>query len=425
MTRFSQPNSEIDPAGLAGHYRRLGGSTQAPRLESDGLRTVVFPRKLQGGGRAVDALVMMPQQPSAAMRIGSPSTNSDAGPTTSAPVTIAGPPPAAVSKFVALSDEQSKDLAFPVGCPVWYNFTRSQDAIVEVREGVVASAELDIFSKTLAFKVAEKAASSDVGASPSVATVLEDDIAYAAGCPVVLSSAGCGEACEKCDGEVMYVTPMKGDNGKEMRYIVKTSRPGSTGDVCIEEGVKPDRLKYREVCSPLPSAKQGGQSSRNRVVSPVALEKELAEPSEVSVESKESGGVDRKKPGLPNRTNNDTHAVPAAKRRAKAKHARRDDHGGYYHPGKISSRQYQREHEYSHSRRDWEGKRSYDRYSGKKPESRGSRESSARRSRDDDYARTKASHNVCKRKSDDTEKPQEKKIKWEPPSTWHEHDGAI
>lgn len=46
-------------------------------------------------------------------------------------------------KVLNLSVEQAKDLNFPVGCPVRYNFFESQGACLDIHEGVVLSAHLD------------------------------------------------------------------------------------------------------------------------------------------------------------------------------------------------------------------------------------------------------------------------------------------
>ncbi|KAL7552533.1 hypothetical protein ACHAWF_015779 [Thalassiosira exigua] len=151
--------------------------------------------------------------------------------------------PPSEAKLVVLTAEQASDLSFPVGCPVWYDFSFAGEGgapLAGCREGTVASVRLDLASKSLSFEVRRKLERNEVDAAASTDSVAEDDVSYAAGCPVVVSSKG--PEAEDVDGEILFAKPSNHRGGT--RYAVKHFS-GSARDVTIEEGVTPDRLRYR------------------------------------------------------------------------------------------------------------------------------------------------------------------------------------
>ena len=144
-------------------------------------------------------------------------------------------------KVVNLSAEQAMQLRYPIGCPVWYNFSESIGAYLNYCEGIVLSAHLDILTKTVFFKIERKSAS-----GPSlIDTVCDDDISYAPNCPVVLSSMDTtATEAEELRGVVLFAKPARNENGScIMSYTV--SFPSQVNHIfSVEEGVTSDRLKY-------------------------------------------------------------------------------------------------------------------------------------------------------------------------------------
>ena len=144
------------------------------------------------------------------------------------------------STLVSLSIEQARDLNFPVGCPVWYNFSQSLGV---VHQGIVKAVSLDIIHKKISYSVARNNdEQGDDDGQLKLDTVAEEDIAYAAGCPVFISS---DSPRIRQDGEVIYAKLGENKEGNgDVTYIVKISEEGHA--FRIEEGVNASRLQYRE-----------------------------------------------------------------------------------------------------------------------------------------------------------------------------------
>jgi hypothetical protein len=142
-------------------------------------------------------------------------------------------------KVVNLSADQAMHLRYPIGCPVWYNFSDLIGACLNYCEGVVLSAHLDILTKTVFFKIKRK----NVSAPSLIDTVCDDDISYAPNCPVVVSSTGTTTS-EELRGVVLFAKPARNENGScIMLYTVSFSSRGNH-IFSAEEGVTSDRLKY-------------------------------------------------------------------------------------------------------------------------------------------------------------------------------------
>ena len=164
-------------------------------------------------------------------------------------VTITPQQPSIMRTLVKLSEEQTKGLNFPLGCPVWYNFSQSS-----CFSGVVQTVHLDIVQKKLVYTVSRKCknSNSDTNDKQSLVldTVSEDDITYAFNCPVTLTSksddaAGDddGDVNKKIAGEIMFAENVE----DEMLYVVKLIPSGD------EDGGENARARVRA------QAKGGGR----------------------------------------------------------------------------------------------------------------------------------------------------------------------
>jgi len=170
--------------------------------------------------------------------------------------------------LVKLSEEQTKGLNFPLGCPVWYNFSQSL-----CFSGVVQTVHLDIVQKKLVYTVSRKKShsKSDTNDKQSLVldTVSEDDISYAFNCPVTLTSKsddaaddddGDNSSNKKIAGEIMFSENVE----DEMLYVVKlipsgVEEGGESHIIRFEDGVKASRLRYREVVAKAVPSKQQQQ----------------------------------------------------------------------------------------------------------------------------------------------------------------------
>ena len=170
--------------------------------------------------------------------------------------------PSMMRTLVKLSEEQTKGLNFPLGCPVWYNFSQSS-----CFSGVVQTVHLDIVQKKLVYTVSRKntqSKSANDKQSLVLDTVSEDDISYAFNCPVTLSlksddAAGDGDdsSNKKMAGEIMFAENV----ADEMLYVVKLipsgdEEGGESHIVRFEDGVKASRLRYREIAAKAVPSKQ-------------------------------------------------------------------------------------------------------------------------------------------------------------------------
>ncbi len=141
-------------------------------------------------------------------------------------------------KLLNLSAEQAIHLSYPVGCPVWYNISESTGPCLDIREGVVTSAHLDISTRTVFFKIERKTVS-----EPSlIDTVCDDDVSYAPNCPVVHSSID-STSSEKVDGVVIFAKPVRDEKGSRSLSYTVSFFLGPNHFFRVEEGVTSSRLK--------------------------------------------------------------------------------------------------------------------------------------------------------------------------------------
>ncbi|KAL9179159.1 hypothetical protein ACHAXT_008449 [Thalassiosira profunda] len=120
---------------------------------------------------------------------------------------------------------------YPVCCPVWRNvqYSKPCSKYLLSEKGVVKSASLDRRTGKFVYEVENGHRSSDVA---------EKDLAFAARCPVYVKTEDGGKP--EVEGEVLLVKPASGNHS--ILYTVMLS----TGDaIKVEEGVAPDRLRYR------------------------------------------------------------------------------------------------------------------------------------------------------------------------------------
>ena len=309
---------------------------------------------------------------------------------------------------------------------------------------MVHSAHLDLNSKAVSFKVARK----NAPAGSSVDTVSEDDIAYAINCPVVLTSAN-DEVTQKIDCEIMFAQRAKGENGTaEFSYMVRYVGGGSMGSnshvVTFEESVKASRLQYRETTDLMMSKKKqnhGGkqgapQQGKENVVPPCSSASEgegesSTEPADPSVQSMERSRKPnvvkmqqkRKKDlrGLP-KMGVDTREVRASgphrsatitpKDKTPKRPPRQPRDCIKIHP-ELSSKV--------------QGRHEEDRYekSVRKPAIGDKVQGSTVADQSKGLDLEVVHHKDHKRKAEMTGDVSEKRIRWEPPHSWFENDGAI
>ena len=172
-------------------------------------------------------------------------------------VTITPQQPSIMRTLVKLPEEQTKGLNFPLGCPVWYNFSQSS-----CFSGVVQTVHLDIVQKKLVYTVSRKKSHSKSDTNDKfkqslvLDTVSESCISYAFNCPVTLTSKSDDDAGDDGDdssnknmaGEIMFAENVE----DEMLYVVKlipsgVEEGGESHIIRFEDGVKASRLRYREV----------------------------------------------------------------------------------------------------------------------------------------------------------------------------------
>ena len=366
-------------------------------------------------------------------------------------------PTKTIGKLLLLTPEQTKDFNFQVGCPVWYNFTPSRNynggsqMVMKIREGVIDSISLDIFSKTLVFKVARNQNNAADNGNALIDTVFEDDIAYAVNCPVFLTTATTGDASstKHVEGEIMFAKPVQGEN-TEISYIVKVLTEVSSQYINIEEGVKASRLKYRIVEKKLQvqvnneAQEEGAKNSYKNIVPPPSSHVSEGEHSngsedpagltENSIEGT-SNDIDQYKKRMvklnnpprkqtrPNQDGFGRRIHDMSKKRPMSNHDHHSSRG---------ERDAKRHHHYDGPRRagfrrQVSGHSFTSSHSGRKIYKGQDRRSNASfRSIDQDAQQQDNKAKLSKNELASENKVREENIcDWDLPHTWHENDGAI
>jgi hypothetical protein len=139
-----------------------------------------------------------------------------------------------------LSAEQAMQLRYFVRCPVRYNFSELTGTCLNIREGVVLSAHLDILTMTLSFKIERKSKSGPF----LIDTICDDDISFSPNCPIVFSFMGTTTPSVKLHGLVIHPKPVRNEMGRRTMSYTVSFFSGRDHFVSVEEGVTSDLLKY-------------------------------------------------------------------------------------------------------------------------------------------------------------------------------------
>ncbi|KAL9187303.1 hypothetical protein ACHAXT_001406 [Thalassiosira profunda] len=137
--------------------------------------------------------------------------------------------------MLSLNADQTADLPFPVGCPVWYNGAAGNpDDLVQqplLKRGVVQAVSFDIATKSMLYSIG---ASLGGGVTDDVP---EGRLAFGASCPVSVTFEG-----EKAEGTILLSGPSGEDPGK----IVYTVMLSADGNCTLAEGIDGDMVSYRK-----------------------------------------------------------------------------------------------------------------------------------------------------------------------------------
>jgi len=147
-----------------------------------------------------------------------------------------------------LTTDQADKMSFPEGCCVIYNFqpsrsTSTNTMTTNVRKGIVKSVSLNTDKKRFEFRIQR---SDSANSEPILDDAIEDDIAYAIHCPVMVK-ASCNAASsgieDGVEGVILFAKPVNDGSGNmRMSYIVQYVMQGNL--LRMEEGVVADRISY-------------------------------------------------------------------------------------------------------------------------------------------------------------------------------------
>ena len=138
----------------------------------------------------------------------------------------------------SISAEWTRKLSFPVDCPVWYNRRHKSGGKIDTYSaGVIVSVLMDIMSAKKYYRIqntkGNNSSSSDGCSSVGdTALVQEGKIAYAARCLVLVQIAGDTEV----EGEI--ICPRSQMKTYTIMFV-------KDGEVVVEDGIRPHRIKYR------------------------------------------------------------------------------------------------------------------------------------------------------------------------------------
>jgi len=142
-----------------------------------------------------------------------------------------------------LTAEQTEDLPFPIGCPVWYNFSETASDEGALKQGVVESVSFNYSTKDLLYEVVYKDGDADKKGN-IVEEVSEHKLAYGANCPVTVT-IDCnedGSAVE--EGSILLSEPSSSDPSKIL-YTVMICMEESQAR--YEDGIDANRIRYRKI----------------------------------------------------------------------------------------------------------------------------------------------------------------------------------
>ena len=140
---------------------------------------------------------------------------------------------------IRFNAEQCAKLAFPIGCPVWYNFSGHEGTTL--KRGIVKSAALR--SSQLVYEITYSDDSEHI-----ITEVVEDkQLGFGATCPVTISSAH-NDDSNASEGEiVMCAQSLSSSNSSKFMYSAMIFLEGSR--VRYESGIDGERVKYRALDS--------------------------------------------------------------------------------------------------------------------------------------------------------------------------------
>mmetsp|Transcript_12268 Transcript_12268/g.29998 ORF Transcript_12268/g.29998 Transcript_12268/m.29998 type:complete len:535 (-) Transcript_12268:336-1940(-) len=161
-------------------------------------------------------------------------------------------------RTMKLTAEQTEDLPFPVGCPVWYNFPEQSSSTSEdeekgdngreeppiLKQGVVKSVAFNYGAKDLIYEVVYN--DGDNQRENIVEEVSEHNLAYGSGCPVTVDFDGDGSSLAVEEGTVLLCDPLS-SNPSKIRYTAMISMEGDRAR--YEFGIDAERVRYRKVNS--------------------------------------------------------------------------------------------------------------------------------------------------------------------------------
>lgn len=160
---------------------------------------------------------------------------------------------------IKLTADQSANLPFPIGCPVWYNFSVEKDD--HMKRGTVKSASLR--DGQLEYEVTYSDGNGKVAVTEQVK---EANLGFGAFCPVTIlpdSKSGSQENSTNHEGEVVMCTL---DDSKKVVYTAMISLNGSK--FRYDTAIDASRVKYRKVEVQSTESNEENAGSNTNAISP-------------------------------------------------------------------------------------------------------------------------------------------------------------
>jgi hypothetical protein len=186
-----------------------------------------------------------------------------------------------IAKAAPRTDEspQPPRARYPVGCPVWYNVRHLSpcSGILAADAGVVRSVAFDTHTRMTMYEVKREPDSGTWGiglVEYKDAVVAEEDIAFAIGCPVLVTMKDDRDVdSSEMGGEIINVMPaVRGRRGGERSFIYSVLIPTTEeSSVLMMEDVPPGRIRYRYSLRALQSMIRDVTSSSPRKCTAVGI----------------------------------------------------------------------------------------------------------------------------------------------------------
>jgi len=144
---------------------------------------------------------------------------------------------------IRLTADQSSNLPFPIGCPVWYNFSVEKDDHIIMKRGLIKSASLR--DGQLYYEVTYSDGDENVAITEEVK---EANIGFGACCPVRIlpdNKSGSHEnsAANPLEGEIVMCTSDPNSN----KFVYTAMIPMNGSQFRYETAIDASRVKYRKV----------------------------------------------------------------------------------------------------------------------------------------------------------------------------------